>query len=81
MSRGLFANTKNENSLLKRLGLADLEFLTPENFSDYEGDIDQLIGETERQMSKVEEDDATVKRIERELDDTIMKSARHLTYA
>ena len=81
MSRGLFAPTNNENSLLKRLGLADLDFLTPENFSDFEGDIDQLIGETERQMSKVEEEDANVKRISRELDDTMMKSARHLTYA
>lgn len=74
MSRGLFANSKNENSVLKRFGLADLDldFLTPENFSDYEGDIDHLIEETERQMSKVEKDDATIKRIEKELTETMV---------
>jgi len=71
VSRGLFANTKNEFSFLKRLGLAEIDFLTPENFSEYEDNIDQLIDETERKLNRLDDEGSTIKRIERELDETM----------
>ena len=71
MSRGLFANTKNDISCLKRLGLAEIEFLTPENFSEYEGNIDQLIDETEHKLNRLDDEGTPIKRIERELDETM----------